>query len=269
MRNTRAAVAGFAAAALGAGTACGQTGEPACGGPIASQAGAARGEAERPQSDWSQLGRYREENLALPPATPASPRIVFLGDSITESWDLPHSAPLGEVINRGISGQTTPQMLLRFCQDVISLKPAVVHIMAGTNDLAENAGPTSLAAIEDNLASMVDLAQTHHVRVVLASVPPALDFGWRHGLQPGPKILALNEWIRSYARHNGLVCADYHAALADERQGFRSTLSDDGVHPNKAGYRVMRPLARRAIKEALLAAPSGARPVSPAAERTR
>jgi lysophospholipase L1-like esterase len=240
-----------------------QAGGPDCG-PVQSYRAATQPDAG---ADWAQLGRYRADDAGLPPATPAAPRVVFLGDSITAGWDLAAALPLGGVVNRGISGQTTPQMLVRFRQDVVNLTPAVVHIMAGTNDLAENTGPTTLAAIEDNLASMVDLARAHHIRVVLAAVPPALDFTWRPGLQPAAKIVALNEWIRSYAGRNSLVYVDYHAALADERQGFKPALSDDGVHPNKGGYEVMGPLARRAIARALHAASDVPGPGREAARR--
>jgi len=247
---------------------CVPGGAPA-GGPDCGPAQSYRA-ATQPEggADWAQLGHYRADDAVLPPAAPAVPRIVFLGDSITASWDLAASLPLGGVVNRGISGQTTPQMLVRFRQDVVNLSPAVVHIMAGTNDLAENTGPTTLAAIEDNLASMVDLARAHHIRVVLAAVPPALDFPWRPGLHPAQKIVALNGWIRSYAGRNRLVYVDYHAALADERQGFKPALSDDGVHPNRAGYEVMDPLARRAIARAMRAA-SDVRGAGRAAARRR
>jgi acyl-CoA thioesterase I len=203
-------------------------------------------------ADWAQLRHYREDNRALAPPRADAPRVVFLGDSITESWNL---AGLGlarvEVVNRGISGQTTPQMLVRFRQDVIELRPAVVHILAGTNDLAGNTGPTTLEAIENNLASMAELALAHHIGVVLGSVPPALDFPWRRGLQPAPKIAALNDWMRAYAGRHELVYVDYYAALVDAQRGFKSALSDDGVHPNPAGYAAMSPLAREALTRAL------------------
>ena len=188
----------------------------------------------------------------LPPPADARPRVVFFGDSITESWDL---TSLGldkvEVVNRGISGETTPQMLARFRQDVVDLKPAVVHILAGTNDLAGNTGPTTLEAIENNLSSMIDIAAANHIRVVLGSVLPALDYPWRPGLQPARKIIALNDWMRTYARQHKLVYADYYAGLVDSRGGFKSELADDGVHPNGAGYAAMGPIARESIRQAL------------------
>ena len=142
-------------------------------------------------------------------------------------------------------------MLVRFRQDVVRLRPAVVHILAGTNDLAENTGPTTLAAIEGNLRSMVEIAQANNIRVVLASVLPALDYPWRRGLQPAPRIGALNSWMRAYARERKLVYADYYSALADSRRGLKSALSDDGVHPNEAGYALMRQLARQSVMQAL------------------
>lgn len=212
---------------------------------------AAQAEVERLRTDWAQLARYRDANAQLPPR-PAMARVIFFGDSITESWEL---AGVGleslEVLNRGISGQTTPQMLVRFRQDVVDLKPAVVHILAGTNDLAGNTGPTTLEAIENNLRSMVEIAQASHIRVVLASVLPTLDYPWSPGLQPAPRIAALNDWMRAYAKRRRLVYADYYAVLVDRRGAFKSTLADDGVHPNKAGYAVMGPLARESVRQAL------------------
>jgi len=211
-------------------------------------------EVEPLRADWAQLGQYRDDNRRLPPPGAARPRVIFFGDSLTQSWDL---AGLGldrvEVLNRGISGQTTPQMLVRFRQDVIDLKPVVVHILAGTNDLAGNTGPTTLEAIEDNLSSMVEVARANHIRVVLCSVLPALDYPWRPGLEPAPRIVALNEWIRTYARQHKLVYADYYSALVESGGGFRSELADDGVHPNSDGYAVMDPIARQAVRQALAA----------------
>ena len=216
------------------------------------QAAAAQAELERLRTDWAQLLRYRGENRRLPTPDAARPRVIFLGDSITESWNL---AGLGldelEVLDRAIGGQTTPQMLVRFRQDVVDLRPAVVHILAGTNDLAENTGPTTLGAIEDNLSSMVEIAEANHIQVVLASVLPAVDYPWRSGLEPAARIVALNDWMRAYARRRKLVYADYYAALADSRGGFKAALADDGVHPNRAGYAVMDPIARGSIREAL------------------
>ena len=220
----------------------------------ATLASAGAAEVERLASDWAQLGQYRDENRRLPPPSAARPRVIFLGDSLTESWDLAGlRLDQAEVLNRGISAQTTPQMLVRFRQDVVELKPAVVHILAATNDLAGNTGPTTLGAIEDNLSSMVEAAEANHIRVVLASVLPALDFPWRPGLQPAARIVALNDWMRAYARRRNLVYADYYSALVDSQRGFKAELADDGVHPNRAGYAVMSPIARESIRRALAA----------------
>jgi acyl-CoA thioesterase I len=222
-------------------------------GAAPAQTAAEQTEIERLRTDWAQLQHYRDENYRLPPPQRATPRVVFLGDSITQSWDL---ADLGatrlEVLNRGISGQTTPQMLVRFRQDVVDLHPAVVHILAGTNDLAGNTGPTTLHVIENNISSMVDIAQVNHIAVVLASVLPTLDYPWRHDLQPAPRIAALNAWMRELARRRGLIYVDYFAALADRGGGLKAAWSEDGVHPNTAGYAVMAPLALRAVTQAAL-----------------
>lgn len=188
--------------------------------------------------DYSRLCRYRSANLALPPAT--ATRIVFMGDSITEGWQATRPGFFrGDRIDRGISGQTTSQMLGRFYADVIALHPAVVHIMAGTNDIAGNSGPTSLEAIENNLRSMVDLARAHGIRVILGTVPPAARFGWRPEIDPVPSIRALNAWIRAYARARGIVVVDYYTLLDDSRHGMAPIDSADGVHPNAAGYAKM------------------------------
>ncbi|HKO16486.1 MAG TPA: SGNH/GDSL hydrolase family protein [Gemmatimonadaceae bacterium] len=208
---------------------------------------------EQLRTDWPNLQRYRAANAALPAPAPGENRVVFMGNSITEGW-----APLFDslfpgkpYIGRGISGQTTPQMLVRFRQDVIDLHPRVVVILAGTNDIAGNTGPSTLEMIEDNLASMTQLAQANGIRVVLASVLPASDYRWRPGLHPGPKIVTLNRWIRDYAAAHHAVYLDFHTAMADSALGLPTTLSADGVHPNRAGYRVMAPLTERAIGEAL------------------
>lgn len=215
-----------------------------------------RGMAQTPdrlRTDWAYLERYRAENAALGPPRPGENRVVFMGNSITEGWARYFRAmfPRKPYVGRGISGQTTPQMLVRFRQDVIALKPAAVVILAGTNDLAGNTGPSTLEMIEDNLASMADLARANGIGVVLSSVLPVYDYSWKPGLEPAPKIVALNAWMKQYAATHGAVYLDYHSAMADARQGMRSGLSGDGVHPNEAGYRVMAPLVERAIAEAL------------------
>jgi lysophospholipase L1-like esterase len=215
-------------------------------------------EEDRLHSDWASLCRYRAENAALHRAT--GPRVVFMGDSITELWKLAHADFFGEnYIDRGVSGQTTAQMLVRFRQDVIALKPAVVHILAGTNDFAGNGGPTTLEAIKNNIASMVDLAIANDIHVVLGSVPPAGAFPWRPTvLEPAQHIVEMNEWLRRFAREKNLIYVDYHEPLADERDAMKQTFSNDGVHPNRDGYSVMEPLARRAIEQALAASAEAA-----------
>jgi lysophospholipase L1-like esterase len=201
--------------------------------------------------DWPELARYREANAQLGAVAKGESRVVFLGDSITDMWKLSDSFPGKPYVNRGISGQTTPQMLLRFRQDVIALKPKVVVILAGTNDIAENTGPITLEGIEDNLMSMSELAQKNGIRVVFASVLPAARYPWKQDIQPVEKIRALNHWMKQYAAQTGEEFLDYFTALADQKSGLRAGLGDDGVHPNPAGYAVMAPLAEKAIAKAL------------------
>ncbi|MDQ6770784.1 MAG: SGNH/GDSL hydrolase family protein [Gemmatimonadota bacterium] len=204
-------------------------------------------------NDWANLQKYREANAKLSAPVKNENRVVFFGNSITESW-APYFAtmfPRKPYIGRGISGQTTPQMLVRFRRDVIALKPKVVVILAGTNDIAGNTGPSTLEMIEDNLASMAELATANGIRVVLSSVLPVWDYPWKPGLQPAQKIIALNKWMKDYARAHSAEYLDYHSAMADARGGMRAELSPDGVHPNEAGYRVMAPLAEKAIDKAL------------------
>jgi lysophospholipase L1-like esterase len=209
--------------------------------------------AERLLADWPGLARYRPANAALGAPRPGEQRVVFYGNSITDSWAkyFPVQFPGKPYVGRGISGQTTPQLLVRFRQDVIDLQPSVVVILAGTNDIAGNTGPATQAMIQDNLSSMVELAQANRIRVVLASVLPAYDYPWKPGLQPAAKIVALNEWLRRYAAEHDVVHLDYWSAMADERQGLRAGLTTDGVHPNEQGYQVMAPLAEQAIERAL------------------
>ena len=202
-------------------------------------------------SDWTQLGHYRDANARLAAPAAGEGRVVFYGNSITEAWAplfaelFPGRAYLG----RGISGQTTPQLLVRFRQDVVALHPAVVVVLAGTNDIAGNTGPSSLAMIEDNLASMTEIARANGIRVVLCSVLPVYDYPWKPGLEPATKIIALNAWIRDYAGSVGAAYADFHSAMHDARGGLPPALARDGVHPTPAGYRVMAPIVQRAIDE--------------------
>lgn len=205
-------------------------------------------------ADWPQLARYRDDNARLGPPRAGERRVVFLGDSITDGWGRQEGVsffPGKPYVNRGISGQTTPQMLARFRQDVIDLQPAAVVILAGTNDLAGNTGVSTLGMIEDNLRSMVELAQAHHIRVVLASVLPVSDYPWRRGLQPAGKVRELNAWIKQYATSVGAVYLDYYGALANGEGGMDPDLAADGVHPTPAGYARMAPLAEQAIERAL------------------
>ena len=208
---------------------------------------------QRLHNDWAYLERFRQANAALPPPAAGEQRVVFMGNSITEAWAkyFPTHFPGKPYIGRGISGQTTPQMLVRFRPDVLALRPRVVVILAGTNDIAGNTGPATLEMIADNITSMTELAQAHGIRVVLGSVLPAYDYPWKKGLEPAPKIVALNRWLKQYAASAHAVYVDFHTAMADERQGLRAELSPDGVHPNEAGYRVMGPLVEQAIAAAL------------------
>ncbi len=203
--------------------------------------------------DWANLNKYQNENAALPVLTSGQKRIVFMGDSITEFWSVinPEFFAGKSYINRGISGQTTPQMLIRFRPDVIALKPSLVIIMAGINDIAGNTGPSTLEMITNNLFSMVELAKANHIKVILCSVLPAYDFWWRQGLQPAEKIVMLNTMIKKYADDYEILYLDYYSTLVDERKGLKATYADDGVHPNKAGYGVMNPLLEKAIEKVL------------------
>jgi lysophospholipase L1-like esterase len=205
-------------------------------------------------ADFPWLARFKEADLKLAPPAAGENRVVFMGDSITEGWhfDGPDGFFTGKpYINRGISGQTTPQMLVRFRQDVIALQPRVVVILAGINDIAGNTGPMTLEQSEDNLASMAELAAANHIRVVMCSVLPAFDFPWRPGMTPASKVVALNAWIKAYAAENGYVYVDFHAAMKDSRDGLPAALSQDGVHPLPAGYAVMAPLVEAGIAKAL------------------
>lgn len=190
--------------------------------------------------DWPNLCRFRAANAELI-AAGQRPDLVFMGDSITENWLLGDAA-LFDVrhVNRGIGGQTTPQMLLRFRADVLTLQPRAVHLMAGTNDIAGNTGPSTLQDVKNNLMSMAELARAHGVEVLLGSIPPAAAFDWRPGLDPRPFIAELNAWLRDYAAAEGHTYIDYHTPLASNDGALQADLGNDGVHPNRAGYAVMR-----------------------------
>jgi len=217
--------------------------------------------AQTKLNDWPALGRYHDANVKIitPPKNEA--RVVFMGDSITDSWQNPKFGgffPGKPYIDRGISGQTTPQMLVRFREDVIALHPKVVVILAGTNDLAGNTGPMTIEAIEDNLVSMAELAKSNRIRVVFASILPVSDYEMRDGKpivrttqRPLEKIRALNEWMKKYVAENKLTYLDYYSAMIDEKGFLKNELSEDGLHPNARGYAVMSPLAEQAIARAL------------------
>lgn len=203
--------------------------------------------------DWANTSRFKEQNAKLPLPAKDEKRVVFMGNSITEGWinTCPEFFANKPYVNRGISGQTTPQMLVRFRSDVINLKPALVVILAGTNDIAGNTGPSTLEMIMDNLISMCELAKANKIKVILSSVLPAFDYPWKPGLEPAPKIIRLNEMIQNYANSHGIVYLDYYSSMVDDRKGLPKKLSGDGVHPNKQGYEIMAPLAEAAIKKAL------------------
>ena len=205
-------------------------------------------------ADWPQLGRYKDENTAL--ATPAKgeQHVVFYGDSITDAWGHRPGVwdffPGKGYLDRGISGQTTPQMVVRFHQDVVDLHPRVVVILAGTNDVAGNTGPMTPEMTENNFRAMAEMARANGIKVVITSILPAGDFPWKKGMEPAPKIRALNQWLQDYCKSEGLVYVDYYSSLADEKGAMKPGLSLDGVHPNAAGYAVMAPLAEAGIQKA-------------------
>lgn len=208
----------------------------------------------KPAEDWPDLQRYQQADKELKPPTQGENRVVFMGDSITDAWGRNPGTtffPGKPYINRGISGQTTPQMLVRFRQDVVDLQPKVVVILAGTNDIAQNTGPMTQQDTENNLMSMADIARQNDIRVVFASVTPARAFPWRPSINPVEKILALNQWIKQYAASKGYVYLDYYSALVGDDHGMKPGLSIDGVHPTNAGYEIMAPLAEKAIAQAL------------------
>jgi len=202
-------------------------------------------------ADWPQLGRYRGDNAALSADTTG--RVVFYGDSITDNWGRHAGSffPGKPYVNRGISGQTTPQMVVRFRQDVINLHPAAVVILAGTNDVAGNTGPMTPEMTEDNFKSMADLAKANGIRVIVASILPAADYSWHPGQKPALKIQALNSWLAGYCVNHSITYLDYYSAMADDNGGMKPGLSSDGVHPNDAGYTIMAPLAQAAIDRTL------------------
>jgi lysophospholipase L1-like esterase len=204
--------------------------------------------------DWANLGRYAANDDAMSPPSPSTNRVVFMGDSITDAWGRQYGTFFAgkSYVNRGISGQTTPQMLVRFRPDVIDLKPSTVVILAGTNDIAGNTGPETLKQIEGYLQSMAELAKANGIKVVLASVMPVCDYIQQQTTKrPPDKIKQLNAWISAYCEKNGLVYLDYFTAMVDDKGFFKKELTYDGLHPNNEGYKVMEPLAQEAIAKAL------------------
>jgi len=205
------------------------------------------------RTDFAALKRYKDENTKIGLPAPGENRVVFMGNSITEYWN-PYWTeffPGKPYINRGIAGQTTPQMLVRFQQDVIKLKPKVVVILAGINDITGMTGPTTNEMIEDNLSSMVEIAQANGIQVILSTVLPCYSIVGRPDLHPAERVLALNVWIKKFATEKGCIYLEYFSKLADENKGLKSEFTKDGVHPNKAGYDIMAPLVESAILKAL------------------
>jgi lysophospholipase L1-like esterase len=211
------------------------------------------GQNETTKNDWPNLKKYAMENTALSLQQNVKRRIVLMGDSITEFWQpsYPGFYSQNGFINRGISGQTTPQMVLRFRQDVINLKPDAVIILAGINDIAENTGPISLEESLGNIISMAELAKANAIKVVLCSVLPANRFWWNANILPAEKVVALNEMIKAYAKKNNITYIDYYSPMVDNQKGLDKKWADDGVHPNAAGYKLMEPLLVTAVEKAL------------------
>ena len=205
------------------------------------------------QDDWANLARFADENAALGEPARDEERVVFIGDSITQGWSdaAPEFFEERAYIERGISGQTTPQMLVRFRADVVALEPAAVVILAGTNDIAGNTGPASNEMIQDNLASMAEIATANDIRVVLASILPAESYPWRPGVEPAFRILAINRWIQDYAKSNDHLYVDYYSAMVNDRGGMQERYTTDGVHVSAAGYELMQGIVEEAISEAL------------------
>lgn len=210
-------------------------------------------EEQRLRTDWPFLQRYAAENALDRDLPPERRRVVFMGDSITQGWRDARPALFADngLLGRGISGQVTAQMLVRFWPDVVALKPAAVHILAGINDIAQNAGPYDISATQANLQAMTTLAQANGIAVILAMVTPAAEFPWRPGLGPAAKVRTLNAWLKAYAAEHGAVLADYTAVLADGAGGMKPGLAYDGVHPTREGYAAMEPVTLAAIASAL------------------
>ena len=215
--------------------------------PCPNQQGLSSGHPYVRQYDWAWECRYAEADKQIA----ARPRVVFIGDSITENWvTLAPALFAGGAVGRGISGQTSPQVLVRFYQDVVRLRPQVVHILIGTNDLIGNTGPNSPEMYQNHIAAMVDIARENGIGVVLASILPIARVSWKPALAPAKQVVALNAWLRELARVRGAVYADYHGALANREGGMNPDIAPDGIHPNAKGYALMEPITRAAIAEA-------------------
>lgn len=201
------------------------------------------------ERDFAELCRFKKENAQL---INKQTNVVFMGDSITAGWSAGDTTLFSDgMVNRGIGGQTSPQMLLRFYQDVIALNPTVVHIMAGTNDLAGNTGPNSPEDFKNNIRAMVDLAKANNIQVILASILPVTSFAWQPGSNPEPQITQLNSWLKQFSEQHNLVYADYYAVTVTDKGKFNPKLSNDGVHPHRVGYEVMRPIVNEALRNAM------------------
>lgn len=203
--------------------------------------------------DWPNFNHYRNDNEKIGLPASGENRVVFMGNSITEGWIITRPGFFAgkPYVDRGISGQTTPQMLVRFRADVIKLKPSIVVILAGTNDIAGNTGPSTLDMIEDNIISMAQLAKTNGIRVILCSVLPVSDYPWKPGIEPADKIIALNKMLKRDAEKEGMIYVDFYSALVNEQKGMKAEYSGDGVHPNEDGFKVMEPIVEDAISKAL------------------
>ena len=226
-------------------------------GVVATDAPASAAEVKEMRAklaDWAQLGRYREEDAALGPPAAGEKRVVFYGSSTTDNWGRKYDSVFFSgkpYVNRGVSGQTTPQMLVRFQQDVVALHPAAVVFLGGSNDVAGNTGPMTLAATEDNIRSMVAIAKENGIRMILASQQPTIEFPWNKGTHPAATLLALSAWEKQYAQDQGLAYVDYYSVLVGPDGGFKPGLSVDGVHPTAKGYALMAPVVERVIDQVL------------------
>jgi lysophospholipase L1-like esterase len=203
--------------------------------------------------DWANLEYYKNANVKLGSPSPGEDRIVFLGNSITESWKDKSPKLFSNIsyVNRGISGQTTPQILKRLKSDAIDLQPTILIILAGINDIAENTGPITLKEIADNIKSMAEQAKSNGIEIILSSVLPAYDFPWNPGLNPAEKIITLNEIIKNYSQQNEILYLDYFSSMVDQRNGLKDEYTYDGVHPNERGYELMTKLVTEAIEKIL------------------